>query len=99
MGDEADRLNDMDDFSYLFAEQERDRFDDERRKMADRFSDNARAEVGATIECASCSRKIVKRSYQQKFCPSARKGKRSRCLDRYHNVMNPRGKFAHLAEI
>lgn len=67
--------------------------------MQRRFADNARAEMGATIECACCGRKVVKKHYQQKFCPPTGKGKskRYRCKDKYHNITNPRGMFAHLA--
>jgi len=85
-----------DDFDRQYQEQLMDK---ERHKMHDRFSDNARAEMGATIECACCGRKVVKRHYQQKFCPPNGKGKNKRylCKDRYHNMTNPRGKFAHLA--
>lgn len=67
--------------------------------MVDRFRENSRAQVGATIECACCGRKVVKKHYQQKFCPPTGKGKskRYKCKDRYHNLTNPRGMFAHLA--
>jgi hypothetical protein len=73
---------------------------DDMNAMSDRFEANGRAEVGATIECACCGRKVVKRSYQQKFCPPTQKGKKKsyRCKDRYNNIVNPRGKFAHLAD-
>lgn len=86
------------DADYAREERERQR-DNEHLVMQDRFADAGRAQVGATIECACCGRKIVKRSYQQKFCPPTGKGKGKRyvCKDRYHNIMNPRGKFAHLA--
>lgn len=72
---------------------------DQINKMSDRFYENARAEMGATIECACCGRKVVKKHYQQKFCPPTGKGKskRYRCKDKYHNITNPRGIFAHLA--
>ena len=99
MGDEADRLSDWYGPEYDDREHQQARIDDEAREMSDRFSTNARAEVGATIKCACCSRLVVKRSYQQKFCPPKLKGKRKTypCKDRYWNVVNPRGKFAHLA--
>jgi hypothetical protein len=96
MGEEADRLADMyDDDSF-----ERYQFDKEAQAMLDRFHANCRAETGATIECACCGRKVVKKSYQQKFCPPVQKGKRKTypCKDRYWNIVNPRGHFAHLAE-
>jgi len=93
----------VDEARYGYADVEREHEFNQRDEawnaMADRFEANSRAEVGATIECACCARKIVKRSYQQKFCPPIQKGKRKsyRCKDRYNNIMNPRGKFAHLA--
>jgi hypothetical protein len=84
-----------------YAREERNRqLDKSRHEMLDRFVDNGRAEMGATIECACCGRKVVKRHYQQKFCPPTGKGKGKRyaCKDRYHNLINPRGKFAHLGD-
>lgn len=100
MGEMAEHLDDSYDFSHEMREMDRRRFDDERIAMTRRFHENARAEVGATIECASCGRKVVKRSHQQKFCPSKVQGKRKTypCKDRYWNIVNPRGKFSHLSE-
>ena len=100
MGEMAEHLDDSYDFSHEMRELDRQRFDDRRNSMVRRFHENTRVEVGATIECAACGRKVVKRSYQQKFCPPKVKGKRKTypCKDHYHNVVNPRGKFAHLAE-
>lgn len=50
--------------------------------MKSRYADNARAEIGATISCAYCSRKIVKRNYQTQFCRSKGSGN---CKDSYWN--------------
>ena len=50
--------------------------------MRARYADNARAETGATIECAYCARKIVKRNYQTQFCKNKGSGN---CKDRYWN--------------
>lgn len=87
-------------YDYLDVERENElnRRDKDWSAMADRFRANGQAEVGATIECACCARKVVKRTYHQRFCPPVLKGKRKTypCKDRYHNIMNPRGKFAHL---
>lgn len=100
MGEMAEHLDDSYDFADEIREMELARRDKERSRMNYRFHENGRAEVGATIECACCGRKIVKKTYQQKFCPPIIKGKRKsyRCKDQYNNIMNPRGKFAHLAE-
>jgi hypothetical protein len=100
MGEMAEHLDDSYDFSSELREFDLERRDREWRKMRDRFHDNSRAEIGATIECACCARKIVKKTYQQKFCPPVIKGKKKsyRCKDRYNNIVNPRGKFAHLAD-
>jgi hypothetical protein len=38
------------------------------------------------MKCAQCGRQHKRR----RFCSN-------RCKDRYHNLHNPRGKFAHLA--
>lgn len=95
---------DLDEDRWGGYDNDQTRIDLERQgdlnRMTRRFSENGRAEVGATIECACCGRKVVKKSYQQRFCPPIQKGKRKsyRCKDRYHNLTNPRGKFAHLAE-
>ena len=80
-------------------ERERERFEDNKDLMRRRFTENARAEIGATIECACCGRKVVKKTYQQKFCPPIVNGKKKsyRCKDKYNNITNPRGMFAHLA--
>ena len=94
---------DLDEDRWGGYDNDRTRIDleiqDERNKMADRFRANSQAEVGATIECACCGRKVVKKTYQQKFCPLIVKGKKKsyRCKDRYNNITNPRGMFAHLA--
>lgn len=94
---------DLDEDRWGGYDSDRDRIalerQDELNKMSDRFRENSRAQVGATIECACCGRKVVKKHYQQKFCPPTGKGKskRYKCKDRYHNLTNPRGMFAHLA--
>lgn len=100
MGEMAEHLDDSYDYSDEIREQE-DRRDREWTQMNVRFHENGRAETGATIECAHCARKIVKKTYQQRFCPPVVKGKRKsyRCKDKFHNIFNPRGKFAHLADL
>jgi hypothetical protein len=62
------------------------------------------AEVGATIPCANCGKLIIKTTYHKKFCSNqknkSRKNKhkiKNSCKDQYWNLVNPRGKFAHLA--
>ena len=99
MGEEAERLYEWESFLEADREVTRDQIERDSPAMVRRFNANGIAEVGATIECASCGRKVVKRSYQQRFCPPVLKGKRKTypCKDKYHNIMNPRGKFAHLA--
>lgn len=61
--------------------------------MQDRFFDADAAAVGEKINCATCGKVVLKKHYQQKFCPPIKRGKRKsyRCKDRYHNVTNPRG--------
>lgn len=101
MGDMAEHLDSNYDYSAELDAADLDRRDEEWRKMGDRFRQNTRAEVGATIGCACCGRLVVKKTYQQKFCPPVVKGKRKSyaCKDRYNNIMNPRGKFAHLQDL
>ena len=99
MGYYQDVDDSRDDYADIERENQRNRFEQEARTMQNRFYEAARAEVGATIQCACCGRAIVKRSYQQKFCPPLIRGKGKKkyvCKDRYHNVVNPRGKFKHL---
>lgn len=57
----------------------------------DRYSINKAARVGATIECACCGKSLVKKHYQQAFCPPVNKrhGKRYVCKDRYWNATVP----------
>lgn len=46
------------------------------------------AKVGETIQCPGCSRELVKKSYQHKFCKEKIKG-RSNCKDFINNWFNP----------
>ena len=50
-----------------------------------RYNDNKRAEIGTTIRCACCARRILKKSYQTQFCSNKGKGN---CKDTYHNNVN-----------
>ena len=49
------------------------------------YSDNKKSLVGTNINCPTCGKVFVKKSYQQTFC----KGK---CKDRYHNSVNEKRK-------
>lgn len=54
----------------------------------DRRAKNKAAPMGATITCATCKKKIVKKHPSQAFCGPVKIGKRrvSKCKDRYHNT-------------
>lgn len=69
-------------------EKARENFEGAVDRMNTRYHEAGRAQVGATIDCACCGRRVVKRSYQQRFCPPTGqgKGKRYRCKDRYWNA-------------
>ena len=43
------------------------------------------AEVGATIQCAQCRKRITKKTYHKVFCSNARTHGRKNCKDLYHN--------------
>lgn len=47
-----------------------------------RYKVNKEAKTGSFISCASCGKKIIKKSYQTQFCSN--KGMRN-CKDRYWN--------------
>jgi hypothetical protein len=86
-GDDAAR-------AYDDAKERREqRLFDDINDMTIRYIDNKRAQIGATIECAGCKRKIVKKSYQTQFCSN--KGA-SNCKDRYWNLVP--GKRRHRAQ-
>lgn len=53
--------------------------------------DARQAEVGATIHCAQCEKRIVKRSYQTAFCSNAKTHGWGNCKDRYHNRVKALG--------
>ena len=47
------------------------------------YRNTERAEVGATIDCPTCDRRIVKTAYNKRFCSTS-------CKDRYHNFTDNR---------
>ena len=66
---------------------------DDLNKKRSRYYDNKRSQVGTTIRCANCGRRILKRSRNTQFCSS--KGKRN-CKDTYwNNVSDKRRERAH----
>jgi len=60
----------MPDLEANYAQKERDYY---RAKMA---------KVGTVIICPWCGKRLIKRTYQHKFCSTTHK-------DRYHNTINP----------
>lgn len=80
-GDEADDwCREQDEQDYL----------DHVEGMKARYRDNKRSEVGATIRCACCKKRIVKKSYQTQFCSNKGKGN---CKDAYWNNTSDKRRF------
>ena len=46
---------------------------------------------GEKVNCPECNAGFKKKTYNHRFCSS-------RCKDKFHNWVNPRGKFAHLKD-
>ena len=80
MGEEADYLESQSDYDGL-------------TKKEARYYDNKRSEVGTTIRCANCGKRILKKSYQTQFCSNKGRGN---CKDTYwNNVSDKRRDRSH----
>lgn len=88
MGDMADYLEEQSDggATEFLAELKRQGDENEARRLLSRHTDNKRSQVGTTIRCAFCGKRIIKKSYQTQFCSN--KGK-SNCKDLYWNTVKP----------
>ena len=58
--------------------------------MQARYRDNKRSEVGTTIRCAGCKKRILKKSYQTQFCSN--KGPNN-CKDNYWNNTSDKRRY------
>jgi hypothetical protein len=56
--------------------------------MRSRYAVARRAEMGATIECPCCKKRIVKRTYHRVFCSNQKTHGRKNCKDRYWNMVD-----------
>lgn len=95
MGTEADYLESQSDEGAAdhLREIEQERYYKSLNNMERRYYDNKRSEVGTTIRCACCGRRLLKKSYQTQFCSN--KGK-SNCKDKYwNNVSDERRERSH----
>lgn len=95
MGDEAQALEDMSDGGAAddMREIEQEQYFQGLNKKEARYFDNKRSQVGTTIRCANCGKRILKKSYQTQFCSN--KGRRN-CKDTYwNNVDDTRRDRAH----
>ena len=72
-----------------FREWQEDQYVSERQAALSRLrrnmEDAKRAQVGSTIRCAQCERRMVKTSYQKRFCSNARTHGKKNCKDLWHN--------------
>ena len=96
MGEEADYLESQSDGGAADDMRERDQqaYYDGLTKKEARYCDNKRSEVGATIRCASCGKRILKKSYQTQFCSNKGRGN---CKDTYwNNVSGKRREMAYI---
>lgn len=84
MGDEAEHLESQSDYGAADDMRERDEqaYYDSLNKKQKRYFDNKRAQLGTTICCANCNRKILKKNYQAQFCSNKGRGN---CKDTYWN--------------
>lgn len=84
MGDEADYLESQSDggASDYMREIEREEYFSAASIRRGRYEDNKRSDVGTTIRCAGCGKRIVKSSYQTQFCSNKGRGN---CKDAYWN--------------
>jgi hypothetical protein len=68
------------------AEEERKFNEGRLDEMRSRYAIAQRAEIGATIECPCCRKRIVKRTYHRVFCSNQKTHGRKNCKDRYWNM-------------
>ena len=91
MGDEADALNDM--YDYEFDEYNQQTYYAELNEMQKRYADNKHSDIGTTIRCAYCAKRIIKQSQQHQFCSNKGAGN---CKDAYwNNVDDTRRERSH----
>jgi len=90
-------VNDCSEGEYLSSLLEGEEFDRECReaewderlaRTQSRYDDNKRSDIGTTIRCATCGRRIKKKSYQTQFCSNRGRGN---CKDTFWNMRNGRG--------
>ena len=87
MGDEAERLEDMSDggaADYIRYQEELE-YGRHINNMEKRYRDNLRADIGTTIRCACCAKRIIKKAKLHQFCSNKGKGN---CKDTYWNNVN-----------
>lgn len=88
MGEEAEALSEM-GWDEMVEEDEREArgqaYLDKNAAARKRYDVAKRAETGATIKCAWCSKLIVKKTYHKVFCSNQRTHGKNNCKDRYHN--------------
>jgi len=85
MGDESQALQDQHathEADDHWREQQQQEYVDGLNEMLRRYADNKRSDVGTTIRCACCNKRIVKKSYQTQFCRNKGQGN---CKDGYWN--------------
>jgi hypothetical protein len=68
------------------AEEERKHNEAALDVMRSRYDAARNAEVGATVECPCCRKRIVKRTYHRVFCSNQKTHGRKNCKDRYWNM-------------
>lgn len=83
-GSEADWLNEDwgDLVEYEFREKDAEAYYQDIAEMQSRYRDNQNSPVGATVRCACCNKRIIKKSYQTQFCSNKGKGN---CKDTFWN--------------
>lgn len=90
MGDEADAIGWLGEGEYYARLDEIEANDkyhaNNKSKMSTKLKVNKRAEIGCTIECTYCGRKVLKKTKDHAFCGAKYKIKgKSSCKDSFYN--------------
>ena len=59
-------------------------------EMEARYKDNLNSQIGTTIRCACCGKRILKSNYQTQFCRNKGAGN---CKDKYWNNVPDKRRF------
>lgn len=81
-----DALGQEEEAYQHYKEEKEERYQQNINAKKQRYSDNKLSEVGTTIRCANCGKRILKKHYQTQFCSNKGPGN---CKDKYWNCATP----------